>query len=71
MADALVRRVESLPIHPQAYAVISRQGGLTDNLSNQFSDLLAQAGLRQHQLEALFQEPRGDDFGTPSCTMEP
>jgi len=36
------------PIHPRAFATVSRQGR-TGNLSNQFSDLLAQAGLREKQ----------------------
>ena len=34
------------PIHPRACATINRQGK-TGNLSNQFADLLARAGLRQ------------------------
>jgi len=33
------------PIHPKAFAIMQRQGR-SGNLSNQFSDLLAQAGLR-------------------------
>jgi integrase len=34
------------PIHPKAFATINRQGR-SGNLSNQFSDILAQAGLRE------------------------
>jgi integrase len=34
------------PIHPKAFAIMARQGR-SGNLSNQFSDLLAQAGLRE------------------------
>jgi integrase len=34
------------PIHPKAFAIMQRQGR-SGNLSNQFSDLLAQAGLRE------------------------
>jgi integrase len=56
MADALVRHVESLPahddshapIHPRAFGVMDRQKQ-SANLSNQFADLLAQAGLRPKQ----------------------
>ncbi len=36
------------PLHPQAFKTVSRQGK-TGNLSNQFGDLLAQAGLREKQ----------------------
>ena len=36
----------SVPIHPRACAILERQGK-TANLSNQFADLLARAGLRQ------------------------
>ena len=54
IAIPLRRHIESLPtsdesnqpIHPRAYAVVDRQG-LTGTLSNQFADLLAQAGLRK------------------------
>ena len=34
------------PVHPKAFATINRQGR-SGNLSNQFADLLAQAGLRE------------------------
>ena len=37
------------PIHPRACATIERQGR-SGNLSNQFADLLAQAGLRQKRI---------------------
>ncbi len=54
MAPALRKHVLSLPagdnpeapIHPRAYGVVRRQKR-SGSLSNQFSDLLAQAGLRQ------------------------
>jgi integrase len=54
MAPALRKQVLSLaagdnpdaPIHPRAYSVVRRQKR-SGSLSNQFSDLLAQAGLRQ------------------------
>ncbi len=36
------------PVHPRAYDVVVRQGK-SGNLSNQFADLLAQAGLREKQ----------------------
>jgi integrase len=56
MADALVRHVESLPvsddpdapIHPRAFAIISR--GQSADLSHQFAELLVQAGLRPRLL---------------------
>jgi integrase len=56
MADALVRHVEALPthddphapIHPRAWGFMERQKQ-SSNLSNQFADLLAQAGLRPKQ----------------------
>jgi integrase len=35
------------PIHPKAFAIVSKHGGRTANLSNHFADLLAQAGLRE------------------------
>jgi integrase len=34
------------PIHPKAFAILNRQGR-SGNLSNQFADILAQAGLRE------------------------
>jgi integrase len=34
------------PVHPRAYATVSRQGK-TGSLSNQFADILAAAGLRE------------------------
>jgi integrase len=37
------------PLHPRAYAVLARSGGRSGVLSQHFADLLAQAGLRQHQ----------------------
>jgi integrase len=53
MAPALARHVLGLsapdslmaPLHPRAYATLQAQGR-TGSLSNQFSDLLAQAGLK-------------------------
>jgi hypothetical protein len=54
MAPALAKHVLSLPasdspeapLHPRAYAILQAQGR-SSSLSNQFSDLLAQAGLRE------------------------
>jgi integrase len=54
MAPALAKHVLSLaapddsqaPLHPRAYAIVKREGR-SGSLSNQFSDLLAQAGLRE------------------------
>jgi integrase len=54
MAKPLREHIETLPIgdqpgsaiHPKAFATINRQGR-SGNLSNQFADLLAQAGLRE------------------------
>jgi integrase len=56
MAEPLKRHVESLklsddplsPIHPRAWTIVERQGK-SGNLSNQFADLLAQAGLRKRK----------------------
>jgi integrase len=36
------------PLHPRAFAIVEKQGK-TGHLSNQFADLLAQAGLRKKQ----------------------
>jgi integrase len=54
MAPALAKHVLSLaapedpqaPLHPRAYAIVKREER-SGSLSNQFSDLLAQAGLRE------------------------
>jgi integrase len=55
LAPALAKHVLSLPVagecletplHPRAYRILQAQGR-TGSLSNQFSDLLAQAGLRE------------------------
>jgi integrase len=54
IAKPLRRHIDSLPagdqpgtpIHPEAFAIISRHGR-SANLSNHFADLLAQAGLRE------------------------
>ena len=35
------------PLHPRAFAIVREQQGKTGHLSNQFADLLAQAGLRE------------------------
>jgi integrase len=35
------------PVHPKAFATLQRQKGRAGNLSNQFADLLAAAGLRE------------------------
>jgi integrase len=66
MADALVRHVEALPthddphapIHPRAWGVMERQKQ-SANLSNQFADLLAQAGLRPKQPRQSQDKGRG------------
>jgi integrase len=52
----LAAHIESLPaadsprtpLHPRAFAIVEKQGK-TGHLSNQFTDLLAQAGLRKKQ----------------------
>jgi integrase len=54
MAPALAKHVLSLPtsdnpeapLHPRAYEIVKREGR-SGSLSNQFSDLLAQVGLRE------------------------
>ncbi len=56
MATPLRQHLESLPaggkpdvpLHPRAFAVVARNGK-SGALSNQFADLLAQAGLRERQ----------------------
>lgn len=56
IAPPLLKHLEGMPssdnpatpLHPQAFETVSRQGK-TGNLSNQFGDLLAQAGLREKQ----------------------
>jgi integrase len=58
IAEPLRAHIDSLPasdcapdapLHPRAYAVLARSGGRSGVLSQHFADLLAQAGLRQHQ----------------------
>jgi len=54
IAASLRRHIEALsssdnpaaPLHPRAFAILSKQGK-TGHLSNQFADLLAEAGLRE------------------------
>jgi integrase len=54
IATALRRHIEGMqtgdapaaPLHPRAFAIVGAQGK-TGHLSNQFADLLAQAGLRE------------------------
>ena len=54
IAAPLRRHIEALPtsddpvapLHPKAFAIVSRQGK-SGHLSNQFADLLAEAGLRE------------------------
>jgi integrase len=54
ISELLRRHIETLPagdepgapVHPRAYATVNRQGK-TGNLSNQFADILAAAGLRE------------------------
>jgi integrase len=54
ISERLRRHIETLamgdepgaPVHPRAYATVSRQGK-TGSLSNQFADILAAAGLRE------------------------
>jgi integrase len=56
IASALSAHLESraagddldAPIHPRSYGIVKKQGK-SANLSNQFADLLAQAGLRKKQ----------------------
>ncbi len=56
LAGPLSKFVESIPssdnpngpLHPRAYAILEKQGR-SGSLSNQFADLLSQAGLRQKQ----------------------
>jgi integrase len=67
MADPLKRHVEALPpsddpyapIHPRACAVMQRQGK-SGGLSNQFADILAVAGLREHQPHRSQKRGRGE-----------
>jgi integrase len=57
IAPPLMRHLEALPstddasvpVHPHAHAIVTKQGK-SGQLSNQFSNLLAQAGLRQKQM---------------------
>lgn len=66
MAPALAKHVLSLPIsdnseaplHPRAYAIVQAQGR-SSSLSNQFSDLLAQAGLREKRTHHKTKDGRG------------
>jgi integrase len=66
MADALVRHIEALPthddphapVHPRAWGVMERQKQ-SANLSNQFADLLAQAGLRTYSPHRSQDKGRG------------
>ena len=54
MAAPLRKHIEALavsddpaaPLHPCAFAIVTKQGK-SGHLSNQFADLLAQAGLRE------------------------
>jgi integrase len=46
------------PIHPRALAMVERQDGKTGNLSNQFADLLASAGLRKKAAHRKGEGPR-------------
>ena len=54
IAAPLRRHIEALPssdepaapLHPKAFAIVSKQGK-SGHLSNQFADLLAEAGLRE------------------------
>ena len=56
LAGALAEHVESLPaadvadapLHPKAFSIVEKQGK-SGHLSNQFADLLSQAGLREKQ----------------------
>jgi integrase len=55
IAVPLRRHIEALPaaddpaaaLHPKAFAIVMEQDGKTGHLSNQFADLLADAGLRE------------------------
>lgn len=46
------------PLHPNSFATVARQGRVT-NLSNQFADILAQAGLRPKQAHRKTGAARG------------
>jgi integrase len=57
--DALAVGAErGSPIHPRAFGTMSRQGK-SGNLSNQFSDILAKAGLRQKAPHRTTHKGRG------------
>ena len=55
IAAPLRRHIEALPssddpsapVHPKAFSIVIEQEGKTGHLSNQFADLLADAGLRK------------------------
>ena len=48
----------SIPIHPRAYSVISREGR-SGSLSNQFADILARAGLREKKSHHASKDGKG------------
>ncbi len=50
------------PLHPRAAAVVARQGRV-GNLSNQFSDLLAQTGLVEARTHRAPKDGKGDGSG--------
>jgi integrase len=53
LAPALLRHIDNFaldddgPIHPRAWAIVTKSGGRVSQLSNSFSDILAKAGLRE------------------------
>jgi integrase len=73
IAASLGRHIETLssnddpagPLHPRAYAIVANQGK-SGHLSNQFADLLAQAGLRRKKPHRKnlngAREPRGSEL---------
>ena len=73
IAAALRRHIEALPstdnpaapLHPRAHAIMSKQGK-SGHLSNQFADLLAEAGLRRKKLHRKNSDgaaaPRGSEL---------
>jgi integrase len=72
IAPPLRRYIEALPssddpaapLHPKAFAIITSQGK-SGNLSNQFADLLAEAGLREkkrHRKSAAGNPPRNSEL---------
>jgi integrase len=79
IAVPLRRHIEALPtsddpavpLHPRAFAIITKQGK-SGHLSNQFADLLAEAGLREkkaHRKNVDADSGRGRGSGTGGLTF--